>query len=223
MGATVEMRNVVKCFGNTPPIEVLRGVNLHVESGESVAIIGPSGSGKTTLLQLLGGLDHPDSGSISMNDCQLETLGEKACNQLRNRQIGFVFQMHHLLPQLTVLENVLVPTWASGHSPEATERATRLLKRVGLDARCEHRPGQLSGGERQRVALVRALMMQPGLLLADEPTGSLDHSNSQRLTNLLMELNRDEKVTLVTVTHSMDLAQKHQRQLVLQDGNLKPL
>jgi len=222
MGATVAMRGVVRRFGSGEPVEVLCGVDLDVASGESVAIVGPSGSGKTTLLQLLGALDLPDAGTVSIDGQDLAALDEKARNGLRNRRLGFVFQLHHLLPQLTVLENVLVPAWAAGEAAARTERASDLLDRVGLKARLGHRPGQLSGGERQRVALVRALILEPALLLADEPTGSLDHAGAEALGDLLLDLNRDEQVTLITVTHSRELAGRHARSLLLQDGVLKP-
>jgi len=222
MGATVAMRGVVRRFGSGEPVEVLCGVDLDVASGESVAIVGPSGSGKTTLLQLLGALDLPDAGTVSIDGQDLAALDEKARNGLRNRRFGFVFQLHHLLPQLTVLENVLVPAWAAGEAAARTDRARDLLDRVGLKARLGHRPGQLSGGERQRVALVRALILEPALLLADEPTGSLDHAGAEALGDLLLDLNRDEQVTLITVTHSRELAGRHARSLLLQDGVLKP-
>ena len=222
MGATVAMRGVVRRFGSGEPVEVLCGVDLDVASGESVAIVGPSGSGKTTLLQLLGALDLPDAGTVSIDGQDLAALDEKARNGLRNRRLGFVFQLHHLLPQLTVLENVLVPAWAAGEAAARTDRARDLLDRVGLKARLGHRPGQLSGGERQRVALVRALILEPALLLADEPTGSLDHAGAEALGDLLLDLNRDEQVTLITVTHSRELAGRHARSLLLQDGVLKP-
>jgi lipoprotein-releasing system ATP-binding protein len=217
------MRGVVRQFGmeGAAPVEVLHGADLEVASGESVAIVGPSGSGKTTLLQLLGALDLPDAGTVSIDGQDLATLDEKTRNALRNRRIGFVFQLHHLLPQLTVLENVLVPAWAAGEAAARTERARDLLDRVGLQARMGHRPGQLSGGERQRVALVRALILEPALLLADEPTGSLDHAGALALGDLLLDLNRDERVTLITVTHSRELAGRHARSLLLQDGVLK--
>ncbi len=222
MGATVCMRGVVRRFGSGEPVEVLCGVDLEVAGGESVAIVGPSGSGKTTLLQLLGALDRPDAGTVEIDGQDLAALGEKARNGLRNRRFGFVFQLHHLLPQLTVLENVLVPAWAAGEAAARAERARDLLDRVGLQARMGHRPGQLSGGERQRVALVRALILQPALLLADEPTGSLDHAGAEALGDLLLDLNRDEQVTLITVTHSRELAARHKRSLLLQDGVLSP-
>lgn len=218
------MRGVVRrfCLDDAPPVEVLRGVDLDVRPGERVAIIGPSGSGKTTLLQLLGALDAPDAGTVSVDGQDLAALDERQRGLLRNRRIGFVFQFHHLLPQLTVLENVLVPAWATGDASGRMARAGQLLERVGLKDRVRHRPAQLSGGERQRVALVRALVLQPGLVLADEPTGSLDHAGAAVLADLLVELNREEGVTLVAVTHSREFAGRMQRRLALRDGLLQP-
>jgi lipoprotein-releasing system ATP-binding protein len=204
-------------------LTVLQSVSLEVSVGESLAIVGPSGSGKSTLLQIMGTLDRPSSGSVALNGQDLGALDERQLAAVRNRQIGFVFQAHYLLPQCTVLENVLVPTLASS-DPKARDgagqRAERLLKRVGLGERTAHRPGELSGGERQRVAVVRALINQPQLLLADEPTGSLDHASAQELGQLLLELNREEGVTLVVVTHALELARRMGRVLELKDGRL---
>jgi ABC-type lipoprotein export system ATPase subunit len=208
------------------PIKILDGVTLYVSAGESLAIIGPSGSGKSTLLQIIGSLDRPTSGEVILAGQALNLLKEDQLAAVRNRQIGFVFQFHYLLPQCSVLENVLVPTLASKRSPDASslekpeDRANRLLQRVGLGQRLAHRPGQLSGGERQRVAVVRALINQPQLLLADEPTGSLDHSSAQGLAELLTELNREERVTLILVTHASDLARRMKRVFELSDGKL---
>ena len=219
----ISMRGVVKNYQmpGSPPVEVLRGVDLEVAPGESVAIVGPSGSGKTTLLQLLGALDVPDAGVVSFEGQDLAKLDERRRQVLRSRRIGFVFQLHHLLPQLTVLENVLVPAWAAGSADAHLERARQLLTRVGLQDRSDHRPAQLSGGERQRAALVRALLLQPALLLADEPTGSLDHAGATTLADLLVELNRTDGITLITVTHSRELANRMSRCLLLQDGVLR--
>lgn len=207
------------------PVNVLKSVSLEVARGESLAIIGPSGSGKSTLLNVIGTLDRPTSGEITLAGQDLSRLNDVQLAEVRNRQIGFVFQAHHLLPQCSVLENVLVPTLANGDTTlrtNAPKRAERLLKRVGLEARLTHRPGQLSGGERQRVAVVRALINQPQLLLADEPTGALDRVSSEQLAQLLLELNREEGVTLIVVTHALDLAQRMSRVLELRDGVLKP-
>ena len=212
-------------------LTVLDKVSLEVGRGESLAINGPSGSGKSTLLQIMGTLDNPTSGAVSLDGQDLNGLGEAELAEVRNGQIGFVFQSHYLLPQCTVLENVLVPTLASaaranrksaGAAPSesAEESARRLLKRVGLAERMTHRPGELSGGERQRVAVVRALINQPQLLLADEPTGSLDHAAAQQLGQLLVELNREVGVTLIVVTHARELAGRMGRVMELKDGKL---
>ena len=184
---------------------------------------GPSGSGKSTLLNIIGTLDDPTRGRVFLREQDLAQLDELQLAAVRNRQIGFIFQAHHLLPQCTVLENVLVPTLASPESAQrksAPERARRLLDRVGLGGRIDHRPGQLSGGERQRVAVVRALINQPELLLADEPTGALDRAAAEELARLLIELNREERVTLILVTHAPDLAARMKRVFELQDGRL---
>jgi lipoprotein-releasing system ATP-binding protein len=204
-------------------LTVLEDVSLDVARGESLAIVGPSGSGKSTLLHIMGTLDRPTSGSVTLEGRDLSALNDQQLAAVRNQQIGFVFQAHYLLPQCTVLENVLVPTLALPKTKArdgAGERAERLLKRVGLGERTGHRPGELAGGERQRVAVVRALINQPKLLLADEPTGSLDHSSAQQLGQLLLELNREEGVTLVVVTHALDLARLMGRVMELTDGRL---
>ncbi len=210
---------------NDAPLTVLDEVSLEVVRGESLAIVGPSGSGKSTLLQIIGTLDRPTSGLVALDGRDLNGLDEVQIAAVRNRQIGFVFQSHYLLPQCTVLENVLVPTLACSDvalRDGAGERAERLLKRVDLGERMSHRPGELSGGERQRVAVVRALINQPQLLLADEPTGSLDHASAQQLGQLLLELNREEGVTLIVVTHARDLAGLMGRVLELKGGRLVP-
>jgi ABC-type lipoprotein export system ATPase subunit len=209
---------------------VLDGISLDVGRGESLAIVGPSGSGKSTLLQIIGTLDRPTSGSVRLDGADLSGLDEAKLAEARNRRIGFVFQAHYLLPQCTVLENVLVPTLARAAKADksskttpgegAQDRAQRLLKRVGLNERQGHRPGELSGGERQRAAVVRALINQPQLLLADEPTGSLDHASAQELGQLLVDLNREEGVTLIVVTHSPELARRMAKVLELRDGKL---
>ena len=204
------------------PVQVLRDVSLDVAAGESLSIIGPSGSGKSTLLNIIGTLDHADSGRVLLGDLDLGSQDERALAEIRNRQIGFIFQAHHLLPHCTVWENVLIPTLAvkAGAGNGAEERAERLLQRVGLDHRSGHRPGQLSGGERQRVAVVRSLINQPRLLLADEPTGALDRASADDLARLLGELNREEGVTLIVVTHALDLARQMGRVFEIQNGQL---
>ena len=214
-------KNYVAAEG-AAPVSVLRDLSFEITAGESVAIIGPSGCGKSTLLNIIGTLDHPTSGSVWLDDQDLSRLDEQQLAAIRSRQIGFIFQSHHLLPQCSVLENVLVPTIADKRSAStgAAERAEKLLKRVGLGERLHHRPGQLSGGERQRVAVVRALINQPKLLLADEPTGALDRNSAQGMAQLLVELNREEQVTLVLVTHALELARQMNRILELRDGQL---
>lgn len=206
-----------------PAVSVLRDVALTVRAGESVAITGPSGSGKSTLLQLAGLLDRPDSGRILFDGNEIGAMSESELVILRAREIGFVFQLHHLLPQLSVLENVLLPTLsrAAGKTASgARGRALELLGRVGLGARLGHRPGQLSGGERQRAAVARALINRPRLVLADEPTGSLDHAAADVLGDVLVELHREQGTALLTVTHSAALAARMQRRLELRDGVL---
>ena len=220
--------NVTKRYdspANTGALTVLDQVTMDVARGESLAIVGPSGSGKSTLLQIIGTLDRPTSGSVALDSQDLSSLDNLQIAEVRNRQIGFVFQSHYLLPQCTVWENVLVPTLACADvvlRDGARERAERLLKRVGLGERKSHRPGELSGGERHRVALIRALNNQPQLLLADEPNGSLDHASAQALGQLLLELNHEEGVTLIVVTHARDLARRMGRVLELKDGRLAP-
>jgi ABC-type lipoprotein export system ATPase subunit len=222
----VELDGVSKRYagaGNGEALSILRDIHLRVRRGESVAIVGPSGSGKTTLLNLLGSLDRPDQGRVILDGMDLARLDERALARTRNAAIGFVFQFHYLLPHLTLFENVLLPSLASDDRTarqRAPERARWFLERVGLKERLHHRPGQLSGGERQRVAVVRALINQPKLLLADEPTGALDHDSARDLGRLLRELNREEGVTLIVVTHSLELAREMQRVFELRNGQL---
>ena len=214
----LQLKNVSKIYDQVP---ILRDVDFHLNVGAACAIMGPSGCGKSTLLNLIGALDKPDSGSVVFNERDLSQLSENELAGVRNRDIGFVFQLHHLLPQCTAVENVLVPLLAGGSiSKEQENRARHLLERVGLGERLNHFPGQLSGGERQRVALVRALINQPKLLLADEPTGALDEKSAQNLSSLLLELNREEGVALVVVTHAPALAQLLPVRYELHDGAL---
>lgn len=221
-GADIQLDNVHRTY-HTPggvAVEVLRNLSLAVTAGESVAIIGPSGCGKTTLLQLIGALDRPDSGEIRINGRELGGMAEDARAEYRNREIGFVFQAHLLLPQLTALENVLVPAWARKVDADHVERARYLLQRVGLSERINHLPAQLSGGEQQRVALARALLLKPILLLADEPTGALDQRSAEALIDLLLELNSEANTTLLVVTHADFCAARMQRRLLLLNGKL---
>jgi lipoprotein-releasing system ATP-binding protein len=215
--------NVTKQFPTRGDgLTVLRGVSLACELGENVAILGPSGSGKSTLLHILGTLDRPTSGSVTLCGEDPFQLNEAELARFRNRHLGFVFQDHHLLPQLSVLENVLIPTLAEGRPDEATVvRARDLLARVGLSERLEHRPAELSGGERQRVGVARALIRQPKLILADEPTGNLDRTNALAIGRLLVDLQCEERAILVVVTHSADLARLLQRHYELDDGMLR--
>lgn len=204
------------------PLVVLESVSLALDRGENLAVVGPSGSGKSTLLAIVGTLESPTSGRVVLDGRDLAGLGEAELAALRNRQIGFVFQDHHLLPQCSVLENVLVPAVAAGAIPaETVERARFLLDRVGLSERLDHRPAELSGGERQRVALARALLHRPLLLLADEPTGNLDRTSADAVADLLLELQRQENTTLIVVTHSPRLAARMASQMELDAGRLR--
>ncbi len=202
-------------------LSILRGLDLTMQRGEALAITGPSGSGKSTLLYVLGTLDTPTAGSIRLDGHDPFQRNAAQQAEFRNRQIGFVFQDHHLLPQCTVLENVLIPTLpGAGATPETEARARVLLTRVGLSERIGHRPAQLSGGERQRVAVCRALINRPALLLADEPTGNLDRATAEAVGTLLLDLNREQNTLLICVTHSTDLAKRFPRHCELNDGRL---
>src|SRR3984957_14511176 len=226
MASFLVLRDVAKAYQlvlDGPAVSVLGGIDLEIQQGESAAILGPSGSGKSTLLNIIGTLDRPTGGQVLLEGQDLAKLDETQLAAVRNRRIGFIFQAHHLLPQCTVLENVLVPTLVCEDAQlrqSAPERARRLLDRVGLGPRLHHRPGQLSGGERQRVAVVRGLINQPSLLLADEPTGALDRAAAEELARLLVELNREEHVTLMIATHALDLAAQMGRKFQLRDGRL---
>lgn len=215
--------NVTKEFPTRgDPLVVLQGVSLQLESGRNLAVIGPSGSGKTTLLNLLGALERPTSGTMTVDGQNPAELSDKAAAAFRSRKIGFVFQDHHLLPQCSVLENVLVPTIAGGRtSPEDVERARRLLDRVGLNDRLEHRPAALSGGQKQRTAIARALVRRPALVLADEPTGNLDQTTAAQVADLLLELQAEENTILIVVTHSSSLAERMQQRQRLDNGRLQ--
>lgn len=209
----------------TGPLPVLRDVTLRLDRGEALAVMGPSGSGKSTLLHLLGTLDRPTRGTVRLDGKDPFALGEPELADFRNANVGFVFQDHHLLPQCSVLENVLIPTLVSGSSKAADVEkwAKELLARVGLTGRLDHRPAELSGGERQRVAVARALVLRPVLLLADEPTGNLDRSTAKAVGELLLELHRQERTVLVVVTHSPELAVLFPRRMEMNDGTLQPI
>lgn len=221
----IEVQNLCKVYA-TPgeSVRVLEGLDLRVGAGEAVAIIGPSGSGKTTLLNMLGALDRPSGGSIRIGGQDISAFTPEDAGRFRNRSLGFVFQQHHLLPQLSVLENVLVPRLAGDWLEQAAEtanRATELLGKVGLEHRLGHLPWQLSGGEKLRAAVARALVNRPRLVLADEPTGLLDPATSERVAELLLRLNREEQTTLIVVTHNIALAHRIGRTFELVHGKLK--
>jgi lipoprotein-releasing system ATP-binding protein len=209
---------IQKSYG---PLQVLKGVDLQVEKGELVSIVGASGAGKSTLLHIIGTLDKPDSGEVIMNDIRLSGLNEKELAHFRNKHIGFVFQFHHLLPEFTALENVCIPGFiAKTKESVVNNRAKELLDFLGLKDRLEHKPGQLSGGEQQRVAVARALINNPGVILADEPSGNLDTHNAKELHNLFFRLRTDMQQTFIIVTHNEDLANMADRKIVMQDGKM---
>lgn len=202
-------------------VQVLNQLNLQVASGQSVGIIGASGSGKSTLLHILGGLDKPDSGTVRLMDQDLQTLGEKKLGQLRNRYLGFVYQFHHLLPEFSALENVMMPLLiAKTAKTEAVARAEAMLEKVGLKNRIHHRPSELSGGERQRAAIARALVCRPTCILADEPTGNLDRKNAANVLDMMMDLKNESGTALVVVTHDDELAKRFDRVMTMNDGRL---
>lgn len=221
--AVLELEHVTRRYDSPSEaavVEVLDDICLSVGAGESIAVTGPSGSGKSTLLNIMGALDRPSSGTIRLAGKDLSSLSDTELSRVRSEQVGFVFQMHHLLPQCTVLENVLVATVPLGGAGDAPERAKKLLGRVGLGERLSHPPGRLSGGECQRVAVVRALINRPALLLADEPTGSLDRVSAGALMDVLEELHRECGTTLVVVTHADEIAGRMTKRYSLADGRL---
>jgi len=223
----LELKNVEKKYeipSGKGYIIVLKDISLQVNPGETIAIVGPSGSGKSTLLNIMGALDRPTSGEVIFLGESLAGCDDTRLSRIRSREIGFVFQLHHLLPQCTALENVLIPTIPVGSkekNEDVMDRAKKLLERIGLGKRLDYFPAQLSGGEMQRVAVARALINRPKLVLADEPTGSLDGESSQNLSQLMVEMNKEEGTTLITVTHSIDFARLMERVFKLQDGTLE--
>jgi lipoprotein-releasing system ATP-binding protein len=218
----LEARQVIKKFQQGPvTLDVLRGINVAINAAERLAIVGASGSGKTTLLQILGGLDRPSEGQVLVDGRDIHSLSERERGELRNHALGFVYQFHHLLPEFSALENVAMPLLVRRmRVSEAKDRAQEILTRVGLGARLTHRPHQLSGGERQRAAVARALVTQPKLVLADEPTGNLDGKNAEQVFELMLELNRERKTSLVVVTHDLRIAARMERALEISGGML---
>ncbi len=212
----IKASGIHKSFGD---LHVLKGVDISVAEGEIVSIVGKSGAGKSTLLHILGTLDQADKGSIELDGTKIATLGIRELSDFRNKKIGFIFQFHHLLPEFTALENVCMPAFIRGDSEsEARKRAAELLGYLGLEERLQHKPTQLSGGEQQRVAVARALMNQPSVILADEPSGNLDSASSQELHQLIFKLRQDFKQTFLIVTHNKELAEMSDRTIVMSDG-----
>lgn len=216
----IDIKNITKSFG---ALQVLKGIDLHIDKGEVVSIVGPSGAGKTTLLQILGTLDKPDSGEICIDGIDVLHLSTGKLSDFRNRHLGFVFQFHQLLPEFTALENVMIPAYIAGTSAsEAKTRATDLLAFMGLTDRARHKPNELSGGEKQRVAVARALMNRPSVVLADEPSGSLDTKNKDELHRLFFDLRNEFGQTFIIVTHDEELARITDRTIHLKDGMIEP-
>lgn len=214
----IHTQGIKKNYGT---LEVLKGIDLHIQKGEFVSIIGASGAGKTTLLQIIGSLDKADAGELTVDGIAINQFSDKQLAAFRNQHIGFVFQFHQLLPEFTALENVCIPALIAGiKSKEAEKRGKELLSRMGLSDRMQHKPSELSGGEKQRVAVARALINNPSLILADEPSGSLDTNNKKELHNLLRKLCNDDGLTVLLVTHDNDLAQVSDRVIEMRDGNI---
>lgn len=212
----IKIENIHKSYGN---VQVLKGINLNVSQGEIISIVGASGAGKTTLLQIIGTLEKPDEGSILINDVDINKLSERKLSQFRNSNIGFVFQFHHLLPEFTALENILMPALIKGCSKEEVmDRANQLMKFLKIDHRYNHKPSELSGGEQQRVAVARALINQPAVVLADEPSGNLDSGNARELHNLFFDLRNQYNQTFIIVTHNEEIAEMADRKIVMIDG-----
>lgn len=214
----IDIKNITKRFGS---LEVLKGIDLHIDKGEVVSIVGPSGAGKTTLLQIIGTLDKPDTGSVCVDNIDTTTLSQKALSDFRNKHLGFVFQFHQLLPEFTAIENIMIPAYIAGTSRKAAKvRATELLQFMGLTDRANHKPSQLSGGEKQRIAVARALVNSPAVILADEPSGSLDTKNKEELHQLFFDLRDKFGQTFVIVTHDEQLATLTDRTIHMKDGLL---
>lgn len=217
----IEIQGITKSFGS---LQVLKGIDLHIDKGEVVSIVGPSGAGKTTLLQIIGTLDRPDSGSVRVDGVDTTKLSQKALSDFRNRHLGFVFQFHQLLPEFTALENIMIPAYIGGKgTKEAKARAQELLQFMGLTDRAHHKPAELSGGEKQRIAVARALVNNPAVILADEPSGSLDTKNKEELHQLFFDLRERFGQTFVIVTHDEQLATITDRTIHMRDGLLEPI
>jgi len=221
--ALIRVENVTKSFvTDGKRVDVLRGIDLTVERGEVINILGASGAGKSTLLYILGALDRPTSGVVNHDGVSLFSMGDRDLAAFRNRKIGFVFQFHHLLPEFTAIENVMMPALIARIKPaEARHRAAAILDRLGLADRGDHKPGELSGGEQQRVAVARAILLSPDVILADEPTGNLDTKTGEEVHQVLMDLNREMNITMIIVTHNLKLAKKDGRSMILEDGKIK--
>lgn len=215
----ITIQNITKSFGS---LQVLKGIDLHIDKGEVVSIVGPSGAGKTTLLQIIGTLDSPDTGSVQVNSVNVTKLSRNQLSDFRNRHLGFVFQFHQLLPEFTAIENIMIPAFIGGQSKaKAKERAEELLRFMGLTDRAQHKPAELSGGEKQRIAVARALVNNPAVILADEPSGSLDSKNKQELHQLFFDLRNQFGQTFVIVTHDEQLATLTDRTIHMRDGLLE--